>query len=295
MPEIPPTKSSAPLISVIIPTFNRATLLPRALQSARQQTYPNLEILVVDDASTDNTREVVAASGDPRIKYLRHDSNRGGAVARNTGLKAARGDYMAFLDSDDEWLPEKLARQMEAIDKSGALFCYCQSHRQQPDGSYVIGPPEPYTGGSLLHYLGSGQWGIGTPAVLVAREVAVPFDETLSIYQDWDWILQIRRRTDRWVFVSEPLCYFHTDAPVRTQTRRSTSLISRLEPFFDKYAAELAGAPAVRRSLVWACANDAIERGDRALARSWLWKYRVFPSLWNKPRALHAWLKTIGL
>ena len=99
-----------PMVSVIIPTFNRAALVREAVASVKAQTYRDYEILVVDDASTDDTREALAAGREVRV--LRQADRRGVAAARNRGIAAARGEWLAFLDSDDLWLPEKLARQM---------------------------------------------------------------------------------------------------------------------------------------------------------------------------------------
>lgn len=103
-------------VSVIIPTYNRAHLIGRAIKSILNQTYQDFEIIVVDDGSTDNTEEVLKGFNDSRILYIRHNHNRGGAAARNTGIKAARGKYIAFQDSDDEWLPEKLEKQMKVFE-----------------------------------------------------------------------------------------------------------------------------------------------------------------------------------
>jgi glycosyltransferase involved in cell wall biosynthesis len=110
------------LVSVIIPTYNRSKLVTRAIDSALQQTYPNCEIIVVDDGSTDDTCEVLASYKD-RIKYI-YQENSGHAAARNTGIRAARGKWVAFLDSDDIWLPEKLSRQIEILRSSSAKVCY---------------------------------------------------------------------------------------------------------------------------------------------------------------------------
>lgn len=102
-----------PDISVIIPTFNRAKTLPRALESIRRQTYPPSEIILIDDGSTDETPRVIARQF-PEVRYIRQE-NRGVSSARNTGIKAAVGEWIAFLDSDDEWLPKKLEKQVEAL------------------------------------------------------------------------------------------------------------------------------------------------------------------------------------
>ena len=101
------------LISVIIPTYNRAHCVGEAIQSVLDQTYKNFEIIVVDDGSTDNTQEVLATFGD-KIKVIRQE-NRGVSAARNAGIREARGEWLAFLDSDDLWLPEKLAIQMKEL------------------------------------------------------------------------------------------------------------------------------------------------------------------------------------
>jgi glycosyltransferase involved in cell wall biosynthesis len=109
-----------PAVSVIIPTYNRAHLIGRAIQSVLDQTYQDFEIIIVDDGSTDNTEVVLKKfqNKDERIRYIRHDKNKGGSTARNTGIKAARGRFIALLDSDDEWLPEKLQKQLEVFESS---------------------------------------------------------------------------------------------------------------------------------------------------------------------------------
>jgi glycosyltransferase involved in cell wall biosynthesis len=102
-----------PAVSTVICTYNRAWILGRAINSALEQTFANYEIIIVDDGSTDDTSDLVASYNDPRIRYIRLPENRGLAHARNTGVMQARADLIAWLDSDDEWLPEKLERQVE--------------------------------------------------------------------------------------------------------------------------------------------------------------------------------------
>ncbi len=115
-----------PKVSVVVLTHNRRRLLRRAISSILNQTFQDFEIVLVDDASTDNTPEVVRSFGDARIKYIRHEVNKGEAGSRNTGVTSSSGDYIAFLDDDDEWLPEKLEQQVRLLDSSpsqvGAVY-----------------------------------------------------------------------------------------------------------------------------------------------------------------------------
>lgn len=104
-----------PLISVIIPTYNGAKNIKRAITSALNQTYPNIEVIVVDDASTDNNVEIIESIKDKKLKLLKHKVNKNGSAARNTAIRASKGEYLALLDDDDEWLPEKLSKQLEYL------------------------------------------------------------------------------------------------------------------------------------------------------------------------------------
>src|SRR5215831_17207605 len=103
-------------VSVIIPTYNRAGFLRTAIISVLNQTFQDFEIIVVDDASTDNTPEVVTHFGDKRIKYIHNDINKGDAGTRNVGVVNSNCTYIAFLDDDDEWLPNKLQMQIDMLE-----------------------------------------------------------------------------------------------------------------------------------------------------------------------------------
>jgi len=109
--------NTTPLVSVIVPVYNAAACLDMALASAQAQTYPNLEILVVDDGSTDDSRHIIAhwANTEPRVRPFQHAVNAGLPTTRNTALEHARGELVAFLDADDVWLPDKTARQIELL------------------------------------------------------------------------------------------------------------------------------------------------------------------------------------
>ena len=116
-------------VSVIIPTFNRQSTIARALNSVLSQTYQNFEVLVCDDASTDATYQLVSSycQKNPNIRLLSLPNNQGAGAARNLGMRAARGEYLAFLDSDDEWRSEKLAQQVRRMDQEPLTIgiCFC--------------------------------------------------------------------------------------------------------------------------------------------------------------------------
>ncbi|MGB9587486.1 MAG: glycosyltransferase family 2 protein, partial [Armatimonadota bacterium] len=126
-----------PTVSVVIPTYNRALLVERAIRSVLGQTYTDFEVIVVDDGSTDDTKRILAdlAHEDPRVRWFHHSENRGAQAARNTGCRAAEGEYIAFLDSDNEWLSNKLHLQMELLKEHGEYIgvVYCGFRVIYPD------------------------------------------------------------------------------------------------------------------------------------------------------------------
>lgn len=111
-----------PLVSVIVVTYKRPDVLKRAILSVINQTYKNIEILVVDDASGDDTEKAVKSITDSRLKYICHEKNRGLATTRNTGIKNSTGEYITFIDDDDEWLPEKITRQIEIFKNTASVI-----------------------------------------------------------------------------------------------------------------------------------------------------------------------------
>ena len=134
------------LVSIITPTYNCARFIEETIRSVQAQTYTNWEMIISDDCSTDNTREVLAPylESDSRIKYICNEKNRGAAVTRNNALRVARGRWIAFLDSDDLWLPEKLQRQIEFMTRKGCHFSYTKyseiDENSNERGVVVSGP-----------------------------------------------------------------------------------------------------------------------------------------------------------
>ncbi|PJA63262.1 MAG: glycosyl transferase, partial [Candidatus Portnoybacteria bacterium CG_4_9_14_3_um_filter_44_9] len=131
-------------VSVIIPTCNRPDLLPRAIKSVLSQIYQDFEIIVVDDGDKRSAENVVRQFKDNRIKYIKHVERKGGAAARNTGIKAAQGEFIAFLDDDDEWLPKKLEIQMRQFENTpnDVGFCFSAIININADGEKASGVPD---------------------------------------------------------------------------------------------------------------------------------------------------------
>ncbi len=220
----------SPLVSVIIPTHNRAQLLPCAVSSVLGQTYENLELIIVDDGSTDNTLEVVKGFQDPRILYLCHENSRGAPAARNIGIQHAKGEYIAFLDDDDEWLPHKLKRQLEALSQlhHQVGVAYCKYERLYPNGeTRIIG--ERFSQRRLLHHNF-----VGTPTLLMHRECleADLFDEGLPRGQDWELCLRLSQRYE-FIFVDEVLVLAGT-APGGIGSNKH-SLLRACQMILDKH------------------------------------------------------------
>jgi glycosyltransferase involved in cell wall biosynthesis len=187
-----------PLVSVIIPTFDRPEFLKAALRSVMRQTLPDLEVVVVDDGSTADVLPVLNAVDDGRIRYFKHESNRGEAAARNTGILNARGAYLAFLDDDDQWLPEKLHLQLERFgrgsDRVGCVYGGYETVRAY-DGQ-VVSRRLPTMRGDLSREL-SRRNVIGIPStVMLTRECIERVglcDEAIAYGTDHDLWIRVAR------------------------------------------------------------------------------------------------------
>lgn len=247
---MPAAADSMPLVSVVIPTYNRAPLLRRAVESALCQSHAALEVLVVDDASGDQTERVMAGFSDSRVRYLRHPRRLGGSAARNTALDAAAGDYVAFLDDDDEWMPRKIERQLKLIRGCDAVICGFRLNPGDGEipGSWADGRVREITPERLRR----GYIGWGTSTLMVRRRVleGLRFDPELPAGQDWDLLIRISAR-HRVRYIDEPLVVIgignhpriSTDVadlpPARLETRMRVLHKHRdfLGPFWFRYHA----------------------------------------------------------
>jgi glycosyltransferase involved in cell wall biosynthesis len=191
-----------PSISVVIPVWNRAHVIGRAVASVVGQDLPpgvdwSLQVLIVDDGSTDDLAGALRPFG-AQVVHIRHERNAGAAAARNTGITAAQCDYLAFLDSDDLWLPGKLAEQIAFMRAGGHAVSCTACELARPGRSSIQWPR--YTGGLLT--LADAVWGCylspGTTMVCEPRIFADVglFDTTLQRHEDWDWLLRLTARYD---------------------------------------------------------------------------------------------------
>jgi len=249
-------------VSVILPTYNRAHLLGRSIQSVLAQTCRDLELIIVDDGSSDNTGEVVRGFADRRIRYLEYPLNRGVSVARNVGIKAAVGSYIAFQDSDDEWLPQKLEKQLELFrqDREGDLGLVLCERLWLREHDQVRQTPraDRLNYRQLLSYIGANV--AGAPQYLVRRDLVAPelyFDENLRAYEDWDLMVRISRLC-RMDCVREVLIKCYQQQGPHFSEAVANSVAAR-DVLFRKYAAALKSRPrALSLSYQFQAVNIAI-------------------------------------
>jgi len=298
-----------PLVSVLIPTHERPALTVAAVESALAQTWSRVEVIVVDDASTDDTLHRVRDISDPRLRVIALPENRGVAAARNAGNAAARGDLIAFLDSDDLWRPEKLARQVAAFSRAPAHvgMCQCGSETTTAEGRSFVhraGAEGRLFGSLLLRNVLHG----GGSTVMVRREVMEAtggFDEELPAAEDWEFFQRAARLFDV-ACVPEPLAIIRDDAPGPRRSLRFQANMAAREAIFRRNrhvlrrarTAHLFLADSARREI--GSPEGRAHRGALFALRA-LAERPVAPSVWARvpytlaPNGLRRWLRAAAL
>jgi glycosyltransferase involved in cell wall biosynthesis len=271
-------------VSVIIPTFNRATLLPDAMRSVLRQTHRDLELIVVDDGSTDDTPQVVASFDDARLQYVPIEHTRSAARARNVGLARATGRFVAFLDSDDVWQPEKVQKQLEALEGSRRCrWSYTRFDHIDANGA----PMAPLRGGVGLAVSG---WilpqMITQDAVVMVQSVLAetslvkevgPFDESPALREDLEFCFRLAARSEACALEENLL-------RIRHHPMRTTFALPEVRDWRVKALRKLASSTAdgsIRRLCRRECRREVVE-----LAETYEWAGRPGAALRMLARAL---------
>ena len=300
-----------PRVSVVIPTYNRAAVIGRTVGSVLRQRFENFEAIIVDDASTDETERIVRSFDDPRIKYLSHETNRGGSAARNTGIKAAEGEYIAFLDSDDEWHPAKLERQLNYLETRSeewvAAYCDYRIARHGPTARVrkildrvVPGSPrttKPEGGAELIPRVLATEFALGGASTLLVKRSTIDrlggFDERFRRHQDWEFLIRLLR-LGRLAYINETLVRKHQERVPSTESVRAGK-----EQLFETFAedihdAERAGYNVAEmhrfKLATYAYLNGEFLAGSRYLVGADV-NLRVV--VWAVCRGLPAWLSRL--
>jgi O-antigen biosynthesis protein len=276
-----PPNAPAPKVSVVLPTYRRPELLERALGTVMAQALTDWELLVIDDNGAGHEAQrqtevtIRRLGADPRVNYVVHESNQGACAARNTGIRAARGTYVAFLDDDDAWYPHKLERQVacfEAADPEVALV-YGGYRRVGEDGR-----TETRRADGRAH-VGRNLWmrnGIGTTSVVMCRRDALlevgGFDERLPSMQDYDLYLRLAQRYP-FACVEEPVLDKHRHGGAMIG-KDYDGILRANELFFEKHRESIVADPVVHHRRLVSFGHQAVRaesfgQARRLLLRAW--------------------------
>ena len=185
----------AGLVSIIMPSYNTASFIEETIQSVLNQTYTNWELIIVDDCSTDNTNEVVDTIKDCRIHYLKNEKNSGAAISRNKALREAKGQWIAYLDSDDLWMPEKLEKQIKFMEENGYVFSYTNYEEIDVDGyktGVKVTGPKKITKTGVFNYC----WPGCLTVMYDANKIGLIQIEDIKKNNDYAMWLKVCRKAD---------------------------------------------------------------------------------------------------
>lgn len=217
------------LVSVIIPVYNRESTIVRAIDSVLNQTYKNIEIIVVDDCSVDNTKgEILKKFGlNNRVRYFCLEKNSGACAARNQGVKMSRGRFLAFLDSDDIFLANKIEKQVTCILQNGAQLCATNYIRFDSAGNKQFILTKSGTRKEIYNQLLYCNF-ITTGTLFGYREcfIETPFDEALPRYQDWDLVLRLCQKYDFCFLIDNTLLQYYQPVSITASTNHAKTLFA---------------------------------------------------------------------
>ncbi|MCK4918258.1 MAG: glycosyltransferase family 2 protein [Candidatus Pacebacteria bacterium] len=297
-----------PIISIIIPTYNRPELLRRAIKSVLNQTFQRFEIIVVDDGLVERANKIIKEIDDLRVVYIQHKENRGASAARNTGNEKARGEFVTFLDDDDEFYPEKLKKQLEIMKKFGKqidyTFCLADIYSQQTgDFSYTQKYDLEEGTGSFFEEALSMNMAVATPSIFCKREKALEigvFDVTFPNAEDRDFFIRLSKNS-KGFFLNQSLVKvnFSDSEKVRLSGNLEFRIKGR-EKLLEKYNYDLTKRPKVLAKhlllLAFLCQkNNDFKKANDLFFRGWKLNKRDFRFLKQilKNLFLHFFYKTL--
>jgi glycosyltransferase involved in cell wall biosynthesis len=292
-----------PPVSVIIPAYDRAASIRQAIESVLRQTWTDFELIVVDDGSSDGTLAAAAEVRDPRLRLVESPRNAGAAAARNRGAGEARGTWLAFQDSDDEWLPEKLGKQMARLaEPAGYVAAYCglltlggldPAAEARLGLRYVPDPAVVPAEGDLREPLLRGNL-VSTQTLVVRRDVFLGlggFDAGLPALEDWDFALRLAARGPI-ALVDEPLVQqrFSPNSLTRSLDRH----VRAHDRIVEKHLALYEGRPDLLALQYYSLAGSQRRAGNLAEARRYLGLARRSHPANPRPWAMSLWLALRG-
>ncbi len=277
-----------PIVSIIVPAFNRAELIGYSINSLLKQTEPRFEVIVVDDCSTDSTVDVVNEVADPRVRCVRQVRNQGPSAARNAGVRVARAPLIAFQDSDDEWVPDKLRKQLDALAEggSGVGAVYCDMLRIHCDGEASYHRSPEIVRGRLLNPARRfyQSYCLGIQTTLVRRELferVGGLDERMRYYEDLELYLRLAQVCE-FRHVSEALVHYYDTGGLTSSWRQE---LAGRQTLLNLYGAALA-----RESRLFAVRERAALRIRSCLgplARGWVQRQtNLHPPDWRPDDAV---------
>lgn len=231
------------LVSCVIPTYKRSETLKRAIQSALDQTYQNIEVLVVDDneggsSESNYVKNIVESYSDKRVRLVTQPKHINGAEARNAGVRASKGKYIAFLDDDDQWLPEKLEKQISILNNDNTIDGVSCLYNELSDGKVFHSCP-PYTGDGLHRKVFQREVAVFTSTILLRKEALLEaglFNNTLRRHQDLQLLLDFTKK-HKMAVLNEYLVKLHSDSSINRPSYER--LVTIKKDFFRAVAPHL--------------------------------------------------------
>lgn len=279
-----------PIVSVIIPTYNRADLVGRAIQSVLNQTYQDFEIIIIDDASTDNTDKIMILLNDKKIKYIKNKKNVGGSESRNIGIKNAKGKYIAFLDSDDEWMPTKLEKQLRKINESSVFAKIIYAGYWVVKNDILELGQIPSRKGNIHKDLLYQDYVSPTSTIFLKKncfEKAGYFNPVLNARQDYDMWLRLSCHYN-FDYVKEPLVKLFV-----TENCITRNIKSRFEAFhiiISKIIEEMEHFPEKEKKSILSTQYFSMARYCQKQSERYFASFFLKEAMRNKPINLKNWI-----